>query len=107
MTVTLDLPPHLANRVESDARAQGRSVPDFLLDTVSNVYEADTDTEPVDMALIAELRTADEETKRVGTVSFEDVLRQAEADRKSEAGLAAAVRARVQTRQNDPHKALV
>ena len=80
MTVTLDLPPHLASRVEADARAQGRTVSDLLLDAVFDLYATDTDTEPIDEAFVAELIAADEETERIGTISFEEVVRRMEAD---------------------------
>ncbi len=39
MIVTLDLPSHLAGRVEADARAQNRPIVDLLLDAVADRWE--------------------------------------------------------------------
>lgn len=66
------------------AKLQGEAMKRDLSGQNGNAHvvhdDYDADAEPVDMAFIAELRAADEETKRVGYIPFEDVVRRAEAD---------------------------
>ena len=51
MTVLLDLPAHVAGRVEADARAQNLSVSDLLRDAVIGLYDDEADEWPADIYL--------------------------------------------------------
>ncbi len=110
VSVTLDVPADLAarlyavpsallNRLLADALdAQQEDVPNDYQTNAALWDDYDPAAEPIDEAFIAELIAADEETKRVGLIPFEEILRQSEADRQGGPGFVERVRARVAAR---------
>lgn len=52
MTLTLDLPPHLANQVWATAQAQGRPVADVVCDAVADWYEDADEFYPEDKDMV-------------------------------------------------------
>ena len=77
MTLTIELPDEAtADRIRAAADASGKDINTFATALILRAVGTEEPTETVDMALIAELQAADEETSRTGTVAFDEVLRQ-------------------------------
>ena len=84
-----------ADRINRINRVAAALLPELLADETAAPYDTvdDEEVEPIDMEIIAQLRAADEEAARVGTIPFEEILRFAEADN----GPGLVERARVRT----------
>ena len=95
VTLTLDLPADLAERIHALPPATLNhfavaALPDWLEaaeKTKASFEYYDASSEPADMGFVAELHAAFAEADQVGTIPFEEVLRRVEAEDEAAADL--------------------